>query len=378
MPSDSQSYFPHPQHHQSLSLSSTSPGASSTHPTPGTRRYHAQHDMSFFCSLSPHLTSVSDYTLVQQAWNGRFDIWVHAGEDIVSDNIKKLGVWDDLKASKIVEYLGFVAKVRGTSGVRRVSMAEERKGDGSSAFIDVGAHIGWFSFAAASSGHTVFAFEPMVLNEVAFRKTSCENAPRRWNTSQIGFYRLGLGSEPSTCILFSGVDNKGDGHLHCTTTDVESDRFTIPEGYAEMERLEVVRLDDVQDAMFGEVEIGVMKTDTEGFEYHVFSGGTSFLLQQKIPYIITEFSPAMLRGKNSDPLSFLHLLQDTLGYEIWLHDFTGKRLFAEEFAAYIEEIDSNGSIPDLWLTHSDWLRMVRGWVQGDGRGVYQKLVPMDD
>ena len=43
----------------------------------------------------------------------------------------------------------------------------------------------------------------------------------------------------------------------------------------------------------------------QGFESNVLDGGRNVLLHRKIPHILTEVGPAMLRAANSDTTAYL-------------------------------------------------------------------------
>ena len=135
--------------------------------------------------------------------------------------------------------------------------------------IDVGANIGYFTLLLSKlvgNLGKVFAFEPEKQNYAAL----CHNIQLN-NGSNILTYQNAVGNVDEMCTLYVSSEESGEHSLvtkrHCHATQT----------------VKVVRLDDlVRNA-------DVIKTDTEGNDFHVLQGAERLLSAQ--PLLITEFWP---------------------------------------------------------------------------------------
>jgi FkbM family methyltransferase len=167
--------------------------------------------------------------------------------------------------------------------------------------VDVGANVGWFSFAAAANGLTVAAFEPFRQNVNLMKLTACLNpsiAPR------VRLHALGLGNETRTCYLMSETSiNLGDGHTVCQPPHNVS---ALPAGYQIIGETAVRLLDDILD----QTKVTVFKMDTEGYELYVLKGATTLFSSPRAPRVLfMEFFPRLMRDRNSDPVEALVFLR---------------------------------------------------------------------
>ncbi|MEO1000152.1 MAG: FkbM family methyltransferase, partial [Pseudomonadota bacterium] len=156
-----------------------------------------------------------------------------------------------------------------------------------SVFVDVGAHLGYFSVIAASVAAKVFAIEPLEFLIQRIHRNAMAN--HRDNVSTI-FAAVGetpgLVAMPKTGSASSSLDN-------------ESQHF-VP----------MIRLDDY---FAGDTLPTHLKIDTEGFEYQVLQGARRIL--ESRPVILMEVHEAMDKfGHTRSDL--YHLLADELGYEV--------------------------------------------------------------
>lgn len=145
-------------------------------------------------------------------------------------------------------------------------------------FLDVGANIGWHSIYAAAVGYTVLAFEPMLKNIGAMRRTLCQNpelqqrltlistvsaesgvlwrgqpacmlalACSRFDCVCRAFCRpstwgQGLSHKASTCKFLVKTINHGNGVAVCGAAQVK--QWLSPEGgYEEAGEFELSTLD---------------------------------------------------------------------------------------------------------------------------------------
>ena len=78
--------------------------------------------------------------------------------------------------------------------------------------VDIGANLGFFSFALAKSGWNVTSFEPMRENQALFKANLCANPDV---VEQIDLHEVGLGDANKHCYLVAPTWNMGDGYVSC-------------------------------------------------------------------------------------------------------------------------------------------------------------------
>jgi FkbM family methyltransferase len=181
-------------------------------------------------------------------------------------------------------------------------------------FIDIGAHIGYFSLLGSTLvGYhgQVFAFEP---EEKSYRYL-CENiALNNFNNIKTSTHALGL--ETKTAKLFINADNDA-GHalwnvgchpdylksrLHCITRDVR-----------------VVSLDTLLQG--GHVpSIRLINIDTCGAELDIIQGAVSTIQDHKVPYVVCGINRFGLRQMGTSEQE-LRQFMGYMGYEAyWIQD----------------------------------------------------------
>jgi len=252
---------------------------------------------------------------------GTFTMYVHKEGDVVSSLIMKHRAWeyDELHALGMMMDRYFEKK---------------NIGDPSKlTFIDIGAQVGWYAMNIASRGYKVFAFEPFTDNEYVLRRNICGN-----EDAKIVFINVALGEEEKICYLYSENSNKDDPALMC---DVEM------QNPANFKRgaTQVFRLDDFADILKNVVAI---KMDIEGFEYKLLRGGRKVILEGKVPFIMSEFSPQMLGERGDNPLEYLREFTKA-GYKISNAGFD-RNYFSDEQIVQLSKVDH---IVNIFLIHSD-------------------------
>jgi len=228
-----------------------------------------------------------------------FEIEVYRENDAVSNSILSSGGWDQAK-------LDLFQKT-----VRSYSIAEDIPID-QLTFVDIGSNIGWFSLSMAAMGLEVLAFEPMPSNIDMIKRSLCtETNIESGISNRVNLFPFGLGPREVSCVIISGNNNKGDGHALCGKSKSE---IKVPQDYSIRGTIITKRLDDVVSSK-GK-NIALVKMDVEGYEANVVEGGRSFLLDSKIPFIVTEFFPDMIRGKKGSPERMMERFYDA-GYKVW-------------------------------------------------------------
>jgi FkbM family methyltransferase len=214
---------------------------------------------------------------------------VYGSGDIVSDSITFSHQWEPRILSALLD-AARVAKSNSPSAQRRLVD-----------LVDVGANVGWFTFAAAASGLRVRAYEPFRQNINLMRYTACLNPKIARN---IELNAVSLGNSTQTCYVVSETGiNLGDGHTVCSPPDDLS--AALRPGYAVIGNTAVRRLDDMWDGS----AVSVWKMDVEGYEMHVLAGASKLFDSPNAPRVIfTEFFPSSIEAKRSVPADMLRFL----------------------------------------------------------------------
>jgi FkbM family methyltransferase len=160
--------------------------------------------------------------------------------------------------------------------------------DSGDTFIDVGAHIGWFTTVAARSVGAVgqvIACEPYPSNTAMLKRNLARN-----DCSNVRVVEAALGSQRGTITLATAGDSGG-----VTALDWARDgRVEVP----------MMTLDDIAGDM---AAVAFIKVDVEGWEAHVLRGGERTL--QQTEYVLIEINPQALRKAGSSPDEIFGLLR---------------------------------------------------------------------
>lgn len=155
--------------------------------------------------------------------------------------------------------------------------------------VDIGAHIGYYSCAMASTGASVIAYEPNPFNYAFLR----------YNTSHYDnayASRMGLSDQEGYYKLYLSPINSGDDTLY-PFDDLARIDITVPFKVLDDEILST----------------DLLKIDVQGSELKVLRG-MSNLLKSGAPLIMAiEFFPDALRAAGDNPVDMLTLL--------WQHNF---------------------------------------------------------
>jgi FkbM family methyltransferase len=201
-----------------------------------------------------------------------FDMFMYnsndATQDAVSYWIRKQGSWEMSITEAIDSKMHSFAKNNGI-GLDQVT------------FVDIGANIGWFSLVFANAGYNVISFEPMPENEIILRQNKCLFHAIHANPTRWTYLNLGLGENRETCKSISRAGNYLNGITKCGVN------ITIDPGFSLRGIIEVYPLDQIID-IDGDLKIGAVKMDVEGFEKFVILGGSKFFSSPKIEFIAME------------------------------------------------------------------------------------------
>lgn len=169
--------------------------------------------------------------------------------------------------------------------------------------LDVGANMGYFSFAFAHAGWSINAFEPMDANLALMNATLCRNPEL---ASKVQVNPIGLSTQSGRCMVVSPWSNIGNGFTKCDDDPEGPGPLAkgVPQGFKLRGEFDRRRLDAVLDEQ-QIASIDAVKIDVEGYEFQVFSGAGDFLNKYRPRFIRTEVWNDMTGSSGEGYLNFL-------------------------------------------------------------------------
>jgi len=178
-------------------------------------------------------------------------------------------------------------------------------------FIDIGAHVGYFSMLASQLvGPTgaVFSFEPEVGNYAHLLDHIEANA-----ATNVRPLHMAVGASPSTAEFFVNADNDG-GHA---LWEVGRHPFNERSRQAPVSRkVFVTSLDHIFQGRDMRT-LKAIKMDAEGAEFAILVGARELLRRQPVPFIVAEINRFGLESMGASERHVRGLMSD-LGYETYL------------------------------------------------------------
>lgn len=191
------------------------------------------------------------------------------------------------------------------------SQLVERVLKGGDCFVDIGAHIGYFSLLAAKivGDHgTVLSFEPEKKNYDQLRQHIAMN-----DLTNIKTFNIALSSEDKESELFVNSDNDG-GHA---LWDVSKHPFNKDSRHAHVKQaVTIATLDSIIQSESID-RIHLIKIDTEGTEHNILLGAFNTIKRCKVPYIVCEINRFGLEQMDTDEGQLREFMKN-LGYETYL------------------------------------------------------------
>ena len=164
-------------------------------------------------------------------------------------------------------------------------------------FVDVGAHIGYYTTMAAEAGAgEIHAFEPDPDNFQLLVKNCYEADCYRTH-----LYEMAASDRTGKARLYSGAGNTGDNRLYET------------EGREGIE-VDVTRLDDVKE--LADRCVDFIKIDAQGEEPRILAGARELLTRSASVVGIIEYVPKLIILGGSSPQAFFAEL-DALGFSVY-------------------------------------------------------------
>src|SRR3954468_7064612 len=160
-----------------------------------------------------------------------------------------------------------------------------------SVFVDVGAHVGWFTTLAArmvGPAGRVFAFEPFPANAALLRRNVALN---------------GLENVRFTQAVVSGA-----GGTARVGVQPGSDSGSVTAGERAAERMVEVEAVTLDESVPDDARIALLKIDVEGFEHHVLDGATATLARTGA--VLIELNRSALDANGTSPEEIAGRLRD--------------------------------------------------------------------
>lgn len=206
-------------------------------------------------------------------------------------------------------------------------------------FIDIGAHVGWYTiYAALQVGPTGkgYAFEPSPKNNLLLRNNLELNQIH--NTAVLP---MALSNRPGEAELFLSAENSGDNGL--VTENTVRQRASL-----EKTKVPVSTLDE-QLSIEEFKKVALVKMDVQGSEPKVLAGMEN-LLQYHQPCILLEYSPTHIYECGSSPFEIFAFIDKNKYVPFQVLDENG---------AELNQILQPLGIQDLFqitgkLRESDW------------------------
>lgn len=206
-------------------------------------------------------------------------------------------------------------------------------------FVDIGANLGWFSLNVAAAGYQVIAIEALPDNLLMLRNSACANDFR----DNLNVVPLGLGNANTTCYMFAGTTNMGDGTMLCGYTSTEEALRAVPKtdfktvGWRYVLR-GVTKIRRLDELIFQPIK--VLKMDVEGFEPKVLQGAKKLLENQMIANVIMEVNGVML-GRNETLIFEMLSMWLDYGYRVSMKGFDRKFMSISKMRKVAKQTDKN-------------------------------------
>jgi FkbM family methyltransferase len=190
-----------------------------------------------------------------QLGENEFDLAVYdfEGHDVAEEAEHASNEWDEAGFGTVMEYANsFKAKI----------------------LIDVGASLGWYSFAFATGGRTVLAIEPFGPNLDLFNTSFCLNPARN---ATIGLMPIGLSSATRRCDLYQRPDGRDYGNAQTVCKSMAN--HSVDPSLTKQGEEQTYLLDDVLPDEF-RTGAKVMRVDVGAHAYHVLRGAATLLVEE--------------------------------------------------------------------------------------------------
>ncbi|WP_336514501.1 FkbM family methyltransferase [Pollutibacter soli] len=184
--------------------------------------------------------------------------------------------------------------------------------------IDIGANVGWYSLVLTrDTKPTILAFEPDKTNFDLLT----ENIRRNKRTTVKAYNKAVSDKEGTlTLYLYKGYNPGRHSFIRQKNSIGTAEVPIVPlDGFLNKEG-------------FGQRNVKLVKIDIEGYEYTALKAAKQLL--SRTEYILTEFSPYLMRDIGQEPFDYINLLQEA-GFK--LREITETGLHKPDFEKIIAE-----------------------------------------
>ena len=198
-------------------------------------------------------------------------LWMRADDDVMRPATKNSGVWEPGETAVLERLI--------RPGCR---------------FLDVGAHVGYFSLVAHASASNVVvdAVEPHPDNAALLRLNLFANKVNAC------VWELGLGDTRDTLGFTEAAHNPGDGRVD-----------------PKMLTANVIVPVITADELFPDAIFHVIKIDVQGFEDEVLEGMQRIIRRSTEVKVLVEYFPGALVDRGRHPLDTLHTYE-AMGFRL--------------------------------------------------------------
>lgn len=190
--------------------------------------------------------------------------------------------------------------------------------------FDVGAAVGSTSRLFSKKAGKVYSFEPNLENFITFKDIIYLE-----KINNIELYNLAVSNQNSDLKFY----NRESHGIHSLGRHPKGKVLKIS-------NIKTIKLDDFyQNNFHNNEKIGLLKIDTEGFEYEVLDGSKNLLKNKTIKSIIFEHSKSILDTLGKNPDSIFKLLEE---HEYKVYDYAGNLFDYKQ--------DSYAKISDFFAT----------------------------
>ena len=259
-------------------------------------------EQNFFCDNLNFLSNNDFENQITKANinfnNKSYYMYIFSSSDIVSDSIRKTGIWEGHSTLKILEALNFY---RNKFKLKNDDLY----------ILDIGANLGWYSFYLGKNGYNIISFEPTERNFYILRKNYCLNRDINITIINKGIYIF-----EKTCDYYEHVGNKGNGMVIC------KQKNDIPKYLKKKSIVTLTKLSNFIPFL-SKKHVALMKIDVEGSEEAVILSGIELISKNHIPFIFLELCPNNLRLHDVNVTRFLEIFENN-GYKISFSSFFDK------------------------------------------------------
>lgn len=231
--------------------------------------------------------------------NVSFEMFIYNSTDYASNSISMYGSYENYSTYKILDSLNYYSKIKNLT-------------KNNITILDIGAHVGWYSFYLSNSGYELYSFEISKINSYILKKNFCLN-----EDIKITIINKGISLEREKCLLHHPSHNIGNGVILC------GENKNIARNTEKLsEEVEFTKLRNFYNYL-SKKNIALIKLDVEGTEGKVISSGFEFISEYHVPFLFIEFKNDYLKMQGTDPKEFLKIFEKN-GYLFSNRDFLSK------------------------------------------------------